>query len=155
MTTRSLLAGIAAGATGTAALNVVTYGDMVWRGRPASEAPAKLVKTFAAELGIDPLTAEGEEADNRRSGAGALLGFVNGIGVGVAFGMLRPVLALPTPLAGVLAGAAAMALSDVPMVKTGVTDPSTWGTEGWLADIIPHLAYGLALACTYDALTGD
>jgi hypothetical protein len=149
----ALLKGIAAGSVATAALNVVTYGDMVVRGRPSSETPSKLVKSLATSLGIEPLAAEGEAADNRRSGAGALLGFVNGLGVGVAYAGLRPALrGVPPFFAGVLAGAAAMALSDVPMAKAGVTDPSTWGAEGWLADIIPHLAYGLALAYTYDAL---
>ena len=153
MTTRSFLVGIAAGALGTAALNVATYADMVLRGRPSSEMPSKLVQNLATRFGIEPLAAEGEEADNRRSGAGALLGFVNGIGVGVAYGALRPAIRdVPVLLAGALVGAAAMALSDVPAAKTGATDPSTWGAEGWLADIVPHLLYGLTVASTFDAL---
>jgi hypothetical protein len=153
MTMRSLLAGTAAGAVGTAALNIATYADMALRGRPASETPAKLVKSFAASLGIDALAAEGDEAENRRSGAGALLGFVNGIGVGVAYGLLRPALrGVPAFAGGLLAGAAAMVLSDVPATKSGATDPATWGTEGWIADIVPHLLYGLALAYAFDAL---
>ena len=155
MMMRSLVAGTAAGAVGTAALNVATYADMVLRGRPASEMPSTLVKIFATSLGIDALTAEGEAAENRRSGAGALLGFVNGIGVGVAYGLLRPALrGVPAFAGGVLAGVAAMALSDVPATKTGATDPSTWGAEGWIADIVPHLLYGLTLAYTFDALDG-
>ena len=36
-----------------------------------------------------------------------------------------------------------MAGSDVPAVATGATDPKTWGTSGWLADIVPHAIYGL------------
>jgi hypothetical protein len=56
------------------------------------------------------------------------------------------------PLAGLLLGAAAMASSDVPAIKLGVTDPAEWGTSGWLADIIPHLAYGLVTAAVYEAL---
>jgi len=151
--TSSFVAGTAAGAVGTAALNIATYADMVLRGRPPSETPSKLVKSLATCLGIEALAAEGDEAENRRSGAGALLGFVNGIGVGVAYGLLRPALrGVPAFAGGLLAGAAAMALSDVPATKTGATDPSTWGTEGWIADIVPHLLYGLALAYTFDAL---
>ena len=61
---------------------------------------------------------------------------------------------MPSTLAGLAVGAAAMAASDVPMTKTGVTDPNTWGSEGWLADIIPHALYGVALAYTFDALEG-
>lgn len=153
MTTRSLIAGVAAGAVGTAALNIATYADMALRGRSPSEMPSKLVKSLATRLGVEPLAAEGEAADNRRSGAGALLGFVNGIGVGVAYAALRPLLRdVPAAAAGLLAGAAAMALSDVPAAQTGATDPATWGAEGWIADIVPHLLYGLALTSTFDAL---
>lgn len=78
---------------------------------------------------------------------------MNGIGVGVAYGALRPAMRdVPVFLAGALAGAAAMALSDVPAAKAGVTDPSAWGAEGWIADIVPHLLYGLTLASMFDAL---
>jgi hypothetical protein len=153
MSIPSVFTGTAAGAVGTAVLNIATYADMVWRARPASETPSKLVKILAAQAGIEPLAAEGEEADNRRSGAGALLGYVNGLGVGFVYGAVRPALRdLPVLVAGLLAGAAAMALSDVPAVKAGATDPSTWGTEGWIADIVPHALYGIALALAFDAL---
>ena len=60
---------------------------------------------------------------------------------------------MPLPLAALAAGGAAMALSDVPLVRSGVTDPATWGTAGWLGDAIPHALYGLAVALTFDALT--
>ena len=45
-----------------------------------------------------------------------------------------------------------MASSDAPSVKLHVTDPGQWGTSGWLADIIPHLAYGLVTAAVYESL---
>jgi hypothetical protein len=155
-TPHSVLVGTAAGALGTAALNIATYADMAWRGRPASETPAKLVQNVASEAGIEPLAADDEKAGNRRSGAGALLGYVNGLGVGAAYGALRPALrGLPVPVAALLLGAAAMALSDVPAAKAGATDPKTWGAQGWIADIVPHALYGLALALAYDALGGD
>ncbi|HEX3462725.1 MAG TPA: hypothetical protein VHS78_01560 [Candidatus Elarobacter sp.] len=153
MSARSLAVGIAAGAVGTAVLNIATYADMALRGRPSSETPSEFVKKLATSLGIEALAAEGEEAENRRSGVGALLGFANGIGVGIAYGAVRPALRdVPAPVAGVLAGAAAMALSDVPLVQSGATDPASWGAAGWIADIVPHLLYGLALAYAFDAL---
>jgi len=152
-TSRSVLAGTAAGAVGTAALNIATYADIAWRGRPASDTPSKLVKNVASEAGIAPLAADGEAADNRRSGTGALLGYVNGLGVGAVYGALRPALRwVPLPIAAILVGAAVMALSDVPAAKAGATDPATWGIEGWVADIVPHALYGLALTMTFDAL---
>lgn len=154
MTLRSLVTGIAAGAVGTAALNMVTYADMATRGRPSSEMPANLVRSVASSAGIAPLAADDPAAQNRRSGLGALLGYVNGIGVGVLYGAIRPSLRGKVPLfvAALGAGAAAMALSDVPAAKSGATDPKTWGPEGWAADIVPHVLYGLALALAFDAL---
>jgi hypothetical protein len=153
MSMRSVLVGAAAGAVGTVVLDVTTYGDMALRGRASSDAPATLVKNVAASAGIEPLTGDDETAKNRRSGTGALLGYVNGVGIGALYGALRPSLrGVPAVLAGLALGAAAMAASDVPLVKTGATDPATWGTAGWFADIVPHVLYGLALAFAFDAL---
>ncbi len=153
MTVRSLLVGSVAGAVGTAALNIATYADMVVRARPASETPEKFVQTLATEPGIEPLTGDDDAAKHRRSGVAALLGYANGLGVGAVYGMVRPSLrGVPLLFAGLAAGAAAMALSDVPLVRSGVTDPSTWGTSGWLGDALPHALFGLALAATFDAL---
>ena len=153
---RSVLIGAAAGAVGTAALNIASYADMAARGRPASEAPATMVKSAAASVGLDALAADDDAASNRRSGVGALLGYANGLTVGAAYGAVRPGLRrVPLLLAAVAAGAAAMALGDVPLVKSGATDPSTWGTSGWLADAIPHGVFGLAVALSFDALYRD
>jgi hypothetical protein len=154
---RSLLVGTAAGAVGTAALNMVTSADMASRGRPSSDTPAKLVKNVAASAGFEPLAADDETAQNRRSGLGSLLGYVNGIGVGAAYGAIRPAVRGRVPLlvAALVAGGVAMALSDVPATKSGATDPKTWGAEGWIADIVPHALYGLALAFAFDALAED
>lgn len=150
---RSVLVGTVAGAVGTAALNVATYADMVARARPASETPSEFVKKVAVDNGIEPLAGDDDAAKNRRSGTGALLGYANGLGVGFAYGALRPALrGVPLVLAALAAGGAAMALSDVPLVRAGVTDPSTWETSDWLADAIPHALFGLALAVTFDAL---
>jgi hypothetical protein len=34
-----------------------------------------------------------------------------------------------------------------------VTHPTQWGVEGWVSDVVPHLAYGAVLASTYAAAT--
>ena len=50
-------------------------------------------------------------AQNRESGLGALLGYINGIGTGVIYGMLRSqIIKIPTLLAAPLVGLTAMAL---------------------------------------------
>src|SRR6266568_9426341 len=90
---REILKGTVAGAVGTVALNVATYGDMVIRGRPSSSAPAQMVSTLARFVGLAPATQDGgtqdQTAQNRESGLGALLGYVNGLGTGIAYGLLR------------------------------------------------------------------
>jgi hypothetical protein len=151
---RAVLIGTTSGAAATVALNIVTYADMALRGRPASEMPAKLVKNLAASAGIEPLAADDETAANRRAGIGALLGYANGIGAGLVYGALRPALPRRFPLLvlAVTAGAAVMAMSDVPATKAHATDPSAWGLSGWIADIIPHAVFGLTLAATFDFL---
>jgi hypothetical protein len=50
---RSMLAGAAAGAAGTTALNAVTYLDMAIRGRPASSVPDQAVRTIGGKLGVE------------------------------------------------------------------------------------------------------
>ncbi len=72
---REALLGIVAGAVGTVALNGVTYGDMIVRGRPASSVPSEVAGQLVEKAGID-LSAENEErggptAQNRQSGLGA------------------------------------------------------------------------------------
>ncbi len=155
---RQALIGATAGALGTVALNVTTYADMAIRGRSASSVPADLAGTLAEKAGID-LSAEGEGPDgetaqNRRTGLGALMGYVTGLGVGTAYGLMRPYLGdVPTPVAGVGVGIAAMAASDVPATAFGVTDPTSWSRSSWALDFGFHLAYGLTTVIAYDALT--
>ena len=150
------LAGAAAGAAGTVALDVASYGDMVVRGRPSSGVPAKVAGTLADQFGVSLAPpnegANGDTAKNRSSGLGALMGYATGLGIGALYGALRPRLGrVSVPLAGVAIGLAAMAASDTPAVTTGATDPKTWGFSGWLSDLLPHLAYGLVTALTYEA----
>lgn len=157
---RNVLIGAAAGAVGTAALNITTYADMVVRGRGASDVPAKTAGKLLDRAGVhlaDGAAQKGDEtAQHRLSGAGALLGYAAGLGVGAGYGLLRPLLrGLPTPLAGLVLGAAAMAASDIPATATGATDPADWGVAGWVADIVPHLIYGLVTAAAFEAFAGQ
>jgi hypothetical protein len=153
---KSLLAGTAAGAVGCVALDASGYLDIVIRARPASGVPAEAAGVVAERAGVK-LAAEGgssERANNRKSGLGGLFGHGIGVGIGVAYGLLRPAMPwLPGPAAAVGLGLAAMAASDVPLVALGVTDPRTWGPSGWASDVVPHLVYGFATALTFDALS--
>lgn len=152
-----IVIGAAAGAVGTAALNITTYLDMTWRGRGSSGMPAQVAGTLADKAGID-LAGDGDEetAQNRQSGLGALLGYMSGIGMGALYGVARPaVRSLPRPLAGVLLGAGAMAGTDLPATALGVTDPTEWPASSWLSDIVPHVIYGLVTAAAYDAFSGE
>jgi hypothetical protein len=154
---KALLLGSAAGAVGTVALNAVTYGDMIVRGRPASSVPSQVAGQLVEKAGID-LSAENEEQDgptaqNRQSGLGALQGFGVGLGIGTVYGLVRPSLGDVSKIrAGIVLCMAAMVASDGPAVALGVTDPRQWNLNSWLSDIVPHLAYGLATALSYDAL---
>lgn len=148
---KTLVLGLIAGAVGKIALDVSTYLDMLLRGRPASEVPARVAMrstSAAAQAGeelvegaaagvagaLEPAADRLEEvADQhgagepgpRASASGALSGIVIGLGLGAAYALLRQRHAsLPgwaTILSGTALGAAAMAASDVPSVMTGAT----------------------------------
>ncbi|BCL17812.1 hypothetical protein [Micromonospora sagamiensis] len=139
--------GMLAGAVGSAALNMVSYLDMTVRGRPASSTPDKTAGRLADTAHLDLGT--GEPAANRRAGLGPLLGYGLGVGVGAVFAVATHRRLLAPPLAVGLLGAAVMALSDATMTAVGVTDPRRWSRTDWLADIVPHLAYGAAAAATW------
>jgi hypothetical protein len=152
------LLGTAAGAVGTVALNAVTYDDMMVRGRPASSVPSQVAGQLIEKAGIDLSTQSEEQggptAQNRQSGLGALQGFAVGLGIGAVYGLVRrPSLGDVSKVrAGTVLCLAAMVASDGPAVALGVTDPRQWDLNSWLSDIVPHLAYGLATALSYDAL---
>lgn len=156
---RDALRGAAAGAVGTFALDVTTYLDMAVRGRPSSEAPVEIAGKVAQTAGIDlaarsqgPDDQKARTAAHRKTGIGALMGYATGLGVGALYGVLRPRVNVPAALLGVGAGMTAMAASDVPAITIAQSDPKTWGASGWLADIVPHLVYGLFTALTFEAL---
>jgi hypothetical protein len=140
---RGLLRGALAGAAGTTALNAATYVDMAVRGRPASPLPEQAVAKVAEAAGL-PVPGEGDERENRLHGLGPLGGIATGVGIGVAAGLLRPLLArLPLAMSAPLLGGAAMAATDLPMSRMQLTDPAQWSGTDWASDAIPHLAYGL------------
>jgi hypothetical protein len=154
---REGLLGAVAGAAGTLAIEVTTYGDMLLRGRSASSVPARVAGVLADDLDLPFLTTDqtGDQADNRRSAAGALLGYGLGVGLGITYGLLRAGLGQPRlPLAGAGLGLAAMTMSDSSYALTGVSDPRTWTAADWLSDLIPHLVYGLVTVATYETIAG-
>ncbi|WP_229401626.1 hypothetical protein [Micromonospora okii] len=150
MSAARLVDGAIAGAVGSAALNVVSYLDMVLRARPASSTPEETAGRIAGLAHVD-LGPE-DRADNRRSGLGPVLGYGVGVGAGVAYALLAGRRRVPLPVAVTLLGGGVMATSDGSMTVLGVTDPRRWGRTDWLSDVVPHLAYGLAAAATWNRL---
>jgi hypothetical protein len=147
-----ILAGAAAGAAGTAALDAATYLDMAVRGRGSSGTPQQSIEAMEDRLPVS-VPGEGETRDNRISGLGSLSGIATGVGVGVAFGLLRRVgLRLPAPVGAVVVGLAAMAATDTSMASLKVSDPRSWSAADWLSDLLPHLAYGTVTYATLAAL---
>ncbi|WP_138735023.1 hypothetical protein [Modestobacter excelsi] len=134
--------GLIAGAAGTLALHAATYLDMAVRGRPASTVPQQLVDAVAHAAG-SAVPGRGATRDARRRGLGELAGIANGVGLGVVFSLVRSAgVRMPFPVGAVVKGAAALAATDVPVAALGVSDPRTWSREDWIADALPHLAYG-------------
>ncbi|MEP6760042.1 MAG: hypothetical protein ABJA93_01585 [Sporichthyaceae bacterium] len=81
---QEILRGAAAGAAGTTALNAVTYADMTWRARPASQTPEQTVEKLAEAADVS-VPGEDEARANRLSALGALSGIVTGVGVGALY----------------------------------------------------------------------
>ena len=149
---RSVLAGAAAGAAGTTALNAVTYLDMAIRGRPASSVPDQAVHTIGGKLGVE-VPGDRDTEQHRTTGIGALLGILTGVGVGSVFGAVRAAgWRRPVGPSAVAVGLAAMLGSDTPMVLLGISDAREWSAADWMSDLAPHLAYGLVTAATAQAL---
>ncbi|MGY1715837.1 hypothetical protein ACI78R_15350 [Geodermatophilus sp. SYSU D01106] len=141
----SLARGLVAGAAGTTVLNAVTYADVLWRGRAPSETPEQVVDALAGRL-AGGLPGRGAVREHRRTALGALSGIGTGLGVGVLASVLRSAgVRFSGPTGAVVAGAAAMAATDGPVAALGVSDPRTWTAADWVADAVPHLAYGAAV----------
>lgn len=148
----ALWRGAAAGAAGTTTLDLVTYADMVARGRPGSSTPKD---TVAALEGRVPgrIPGSDDERQSRLSALGAVMGIAAGVGTGAALGFARAA-GLPRGrlLGALLASVGAMLGSNAPMVALGVTDPRTWSARSWASDAIPHLAYGVVTEAVLDQL---
>ncbi|MEH1057981.1 hypothetical protein V6U89_22590 [Micromonospora sp. CPCC 206171] len=142
--------GAIAGAVGSAALNVVGYLDIAVRARPVSSTPEESIGRLAGLAHVD-LGPE-DRAANRRTGLGAILGYAVGIGAGAAFGALVSGRRLPPAVATALLGGGVMATSIGSLATLGISDARTWSRSDWLADIVPHLAYGMAAAATFNRL---
>ncbi|MFC8102341.1 hypothetical protein [Streptomyces sp. NPDC057363] len=139
---RTIARGCAAGAAGTTALNAMTYADMALRGRPASSTPEVVIDTITTRLGCP--VPDTRDRGNRLTGLGALSGIAVGTGTGAAVSLIRRAgVRVPVWLGGLLTGALAMALTDAPMARLGVSDPRTWSARDWASDVVPHIAYGL------------
>ncbi|QWC86497.1 hypothetical protein KLP28_07430 [Nocardioidaceae bacterium] len=140
--------GILAGAVGATALNAATYLDMALTGRAPSNAPADTVLAAADHLDV-ALDTDG----SRPEAYGALVGAATGVAVGVlAAGVRAAGVRLPLLAEAAVIGAGAMAATDGPMHALGVSDVSTWSSEDWVRDAVPHYAYGLAVAGTLRGL---
>lgn len=149
---RSIASGLAAGAAGTTTLNAVTYVDMAVRARPSSSTPEDTVAKLADTAGVQ-IPGDDEERENRTQGLGPLTGILAGVGTGALLGLARHLGWRPNPVVGaVLAGALAMAGADGPMAALGISDPRTWAAKDWLADVVPHLAYGAVTQATLAGL---
>ena len=149
---RSALAGAAAGAAGTTALNAVTYLDMVVRARPVSSTPEDTVQALADRASIG-IPGDDEQRSHRLAGLGPLTGLVAGVGVGTALGLARGLGWRPGRGAGaVVATVLAMLAGNAPMTALGTTNPRDWAAQDWLADIVPHIAYGAVTALVSDQL---
>lgn len=151
---RAIFGGLA-GCAGTAALNALTYADMAVRGRPASEIPERVVRTIAESADWKSLAGPRESLSdagkNRRSGIAALLGYADGIGAGVAFGVLRPALKDVSPLwLGVLLAGFTMVASEGTATALRQTDPAEWPLSAWMSDVVPRCAYGWITQFAFD-----
>jgi hypothetical protein len=148
-----MLKGAAAGAAGTTALNAVTYLDMAIRGRPASSTPEDTVEKMAERAHVT-IPGDGDKRANRIAGLGPILGLAAGVAVGAAYGAVTSFTGKPTLRTGTLAtGVSALLVGNAPMTVLGVTDPRQWDARAWISDIVPHVAYALVAAKTYDALS--
>ena len=147
--------GLAAGAAGTTALNGVSQLDALWRGRPPSDAPERLIGVLADRAGVDVPGGRAERR-HRIAALGPLSGLLTGVVLGGATGALRGVgVRLPTAVGGPLLGVAAMLASDGPLAWARISDPRRWSAADWTADVLPHLAYGLTTHRTLVALDNE
>lgn len=147
-----LSSGLIAGAAGTAALNIVTYADMAFRGRPASRLPSEVAQRLLAKVGATSAATSDERAD----GAGALLGYASGLTYGLVYASFRRARPEWRPGAadvGVLAGISAT--GETVATILGLTNPRRWGLEGWMMTAVPRLTYALTAITVFQRIEGS
>jgi hypothetical protein len=124
-------------------MEIVSYLDMLVRGRAASDQPQQLGDRISERMEVGQADTPADRS--RRQALGNLVGYVDG-------------LLLPTALA--LVGArswsfgahtAALAIgamigSSALPVALGITDPRRWTLDDWLTDLWPHIGYGVGAA---------
>lgn len=147
---RRLVAGLAAGATGTIALEVTSYLDILVRGRPPSDQPQRVGKALARALGMK--FGKGRAANARTDALGSAVGYIDGLTLPVAYALSAPARDRPVGRAAVLLSLAAMVGSNWMPVALGLSDPRSWSIDDWLTDLVPHVVYGLVAATTYELL---
>lgn len=157
---KQVVMGAIAGAAGTMAINMTSYGDQALRGRNSSTMPADVVRKLAQSAGIESLSKPDNQIDestkNRRQALGALSGYGIGLSIGLLYGAVRPSLRGVHPMiAAAVLGALAMAASEVPAAKLDVADLSRWNLTTWLSDIIPHAVYGIVTALVFDRISSE
>lgn len=144
--------GLLAGAVGTTVIETVTWLDVLLRARAPSSATTETAEAAVDRAGVE-LPGDDTERAHRLQALGSLGGTAVGLGVGVVVSLAhRAGLRLPGPLGGVATGLGAMAATDGIQVGLGVADPRDWSGTDWLADAVPHLAYGFATHATLSAL---
>ena len=144
---RTIAAGAAAGAAGTAVLNGSTYVDMAVRGRPPNRLPQRMAQRMVTLAGFPPL------GPHRETGFGALFGYADGLALGVAYALARPKLrGVPLTVTGAVLGLATMVLSNGSAVALGEADPLQWPTAKWLSELIPRCLYGWVTCAVLDRL---
>ena len=145
-----LARGLAAGATGTIALELTTYLDILIRGRPPSDQPQRLGAALAGRLGV--AAGDDEAARSRRSGLGSATGYIDGLTLPMLYAVVAPRRDRPVRTVALLLSAGAMIGSNGPAVALGLTDPRDWSLDDWVTDVVPHLIYGFVAATMYELL---
>jgi hypothetical protein len=138
--------GLAAGCAGIVALEIASYVDQYRRARPASKTPTKLGKQVAERAGVDLGT--GAEGTNRASALGPLVGYVDGLALGVVAATMSATPGRSIVRTAAILTAGAWLGSNGPLMALGLTDPAKWTAEEWTSDLVPHAAYGITTAAT-------
>jgi len=162
-----IVAGLVAGACGSIALTATAGLDALIRGEAPRWLPGEVGHKMADELGL-PLDYDLDSAEEtagidardvterigrREEALGTLLSVANRLAIGLVYGMVRKI--LPRPpwwLAGGALGGVSMVAGDYSAIwSDDDSKPRRTGTD-WLADVMPHMAYGVTTAIAFEAI---